>query len=85
MKNKLFITVVMCFISPFLLGNKIDSLQQVLKSTHEDTIKIKILGNIANTYLNQLEWDSALHYCQKAIEIGENVNYPQEIFRILYW
>ncbi|MEJ5264711.1 MAG: tetratricopeptide repeat protein [Bacteroidales bacterium] len=86
MKYKLFILISLLFISPFLrANNKIDSLKKVLQTAHEDTVKIKVLGNIANTFLNQLEWDSALYYCEKAIEIGEYANYPQEIFRILYW
>lgn len=86
MKYKLFIIISLLFITPLLrANNKIDSLKKVLQTAHEDTVKIKILGNIANTFLNQLEWDSALYYCEKAIEIGEYANYPQEIFRILYW
>jgi serine phosphatase RsbU (regulator of sigma subunit) len=85
MRNKFFVFILLLFILPVVRANQLDSLQQVLQRTHDDTSKIKILSNIANVYLNKLEWDSVLHTCERAIEIAEKVNYPQEIFRIIYW
>ncbi|MCX7987516.1 MAG: tetratricopeptide repeat protein [Bacteroidales bacterium] len=84
-KPIILLLVLSFLLSNIVQANKIDSLKRLLDKVQEDTVKIKTLGAIANIYLNKLDWDSALIYCNKAIEIGENTNYPQEIFRIYYW
>ncbi len=85
MTKKLFSCCVMLLFSLPIWGNKLDSLKKEYSKATEGSNRIKSLGAIANYFINSLEWDSALVYCDKAIELAEKTNFTKDIFRYYYW
>ena len=66
-------------VSVQLITN-IDSAKQVLKSSPDDTAKVRLLQRIFN-YYNETKLDSALYFTQEALIISQKLNYQWGIGR----
>ncbi len=85
MKLRLTILFLYLIVLQSFANTKVDSLKLLLATTIEDSVKIKIYTNIANAYLYELNYDSVLTYCEKAIELSGPYQNMREIIRAYYW
>src|SRR5215218_6043983 len=71
------------FISIFLLSSstscfaqrRIDSLQELIASSKEDTSKILLLEELGNTYRSEKKLDSGISAFKQALELNEKTNH----------
>ena len=64
------IIVMFCITNIFSQNAKTDSLLFELEQTVEDTNKVNIFNNLANTYINSNP-DSAIDYNERSLKIFE--------------
>jgi CHAT domain-containing protein/uncharacterized protein HemY len=76
---KLFITCTILFCTSFLTAqNKtIDSLKIVLKTSKEDTLKVKTLNSLAENFNTAFKPDSAIYYTGIAQDLAQKVKYKR--------
>jgi serine phosphatase RsbU (regulator of sigma subunit)/uncharacterized protein HemY len=85
MKCLISILITISLSANSIGGTRIDSLKIEYNQAREDTTKIKLLSSLANAYLNRLNWDSALYYCNLAKELIGETESSKECFRIYYY
>ncbi len=57
--------------------SRVDSLKEVLHSAEKDTDRVKILNAIADQFIQQENYDSALEYCSESIQLSEKSGYSE--------
>ena len=60
-----------------LFAQKVDSLQQILKTTKEDTNKVRTLNVIASLCINNGNYDDALKYANQAQKLSQKLGYTR--------
>lgn len=79
MKNarKIFFSFSFLFslinITPSHASNT-DSLKQLIRQCKVDTLKVKLLGKLANTFLNNGSYDSSLFYANTLLQFATEIN-----------
>lgn len=67
---------------------KVDSLKQLLQTSKDDTAKVKLLGDLASSYVFS-ETDTALSYVQQELLLSQRLNYQSGIVSanlgLSYW
>jgi len=83
MKKILFVYCLLSTVYCFAQQSKIDSLQNLLKSTVEDTSKINLINQVSRQYINRGEFEQALKYSVSAVSLSESLiqrtKNPQQI------
>ncbi len=74
-----FSICILILVSCFLQAqqNKIDSLQNVLKTAKEDTSMVKTLNLICKQYMVNGNYKLAIEYAQRAEQHSKNINYKK--------
>lgn len=78
---KLSIILSMILLRGFIVfasENKIDSLRNVLLQSKEDSNKVKAL-NTLSWELSYIDPDSAMRYCQEALQLAQKINWTKGI------
>src|SRR5438445_395191 len=78
---KYFITVLSLLFCRSVFGqdHKIDSLLTVLKTTKEDTNKVKLLVKLGNKYRDIGGYDSSIIYGKQATALSEKLKFKRGI------
>jgi serine phosphatase RsbU (regulator of sigma subunit)/Tfp pilus assembly protein PilF len=70
------LTVCFCYFSSFAQRNKIDSIQNVLKTSKEDTNQVKTLYTLAWEFRNNNP-DTAIIICTQAFQLAEKIKWQK--------
>lgn len=85
MKIKKHISILLFFffilIAGFSQNHKIDSLKNLLNSSHIDTNRVKILVNLVSQY-RRIDLKTALNYGKSALELCEVINDARSFVRV---
>src|SRR6187551_1161324 len=78
LRRALFSFVILLFTLPFCYAqqNRIDSLENLIKTTPTDTTKVWLLNKLVTT-LREGDNNKALQYAQQAKELAEVLNYKR--------
>ena len=80
--------LVICFFSCILLlmpgliqaqQNKIDSLQNLLKTSNDDTTKVNTLNDLCKQYINKGNYEAAMQYADQALFRAQKINFKKGI------
>ncbi len=76
-----FFSFTLILVSCILLAQqaKIDSLQNILKTSKEDTNKVNTLNELCRQFITQSNNESAMHYADLALQSAENINFKKGI------
>src|ERR1041385_2292181 len=81
MKKILSLLPVLCVclfsLKGFSQNNKIDSLQQVLKTAKEDTNKINTLNTLARETRNTGDYEVSRKYSKESLSLSEKINFER--------
>lgn len=66
------------------VGTRIDSLLTELQEIQDDSSKVKLSLTIADIYINNTEYDSAIIYIDRALKLAQKLDYIEGIAKAYY-